>query len=216
VASFSEGACLPIPAVTAHAALMRDGSLAGRTVLVQGGAGAVGYYAVQLARWAGAGKVIATVSREEQAALARQAGADAVVNYRNADAREAIEQAAGGANAVHHIVEVNLAANAALDAAVLAENGIIAAFASDTDQQPRIPFRGLNPKDATIRFVGLSAMSQAARERAADDIITLLEARRLKHHVAARFPLERIVEAHELQETGRVVGKVLIDVAALD
>jgi NADPH2:quinone reductase len=215
-ASFAEGACLPIPAVTAHAALMRDGALAGRTVLVQGGAGAVGFYAVQLAKWAGAGTVIATVSRDEQATLARQAGADAVINYRAPDAREAIDRAAGGPNGVHHIVEVNLAANAALDAAVLADNGVIAAFASDSDQEPRLPFRGLNPKDAIIRFVGLSAMPEPARARAASDIIALLEARRLRHHIAARFPLERIVEAHELQETGRVVGKVLIDVADLE
>jgi len=215
-ASFAEGACLPIPAITAHAALMRDGPFEGRTVLVHGGAGAVGQYAVQFAKWANAARVIATISRQEQAEAARVAGADAIVDYKAPDARQQIEAAAGGPNRVHHIVEVNLAANIALDAAVLADNGVIAAFASDADQHPRVPFRGLNPKDAVVRFVGVSTMPAAARARAAADIIALLEAGRLRHRIAARFPLERIVEAHELQETGRVVGKVLIDVADLD
>lgn len=215
VASFAEGACLPIPAVTAHAALMRDRPLVGRNVLIQGGAGGVGYYAVQLAKWAGACAVIATVSREEQAAVAREAGATSVVNYKAVDARQQIEAAAGGPNAIHHIVEVNLAVNAALDAAVLADGGVIAAYASDADQQPRIPFRGFNPKDAILRFVGLSAMAEEDRARAAADIVRLLEERRLKHRIAARFPMERTVDAHELLESGTVVGKVLIDVAEL-
>jgi len=214
-ASFADGACLPIPGVTAHAALMRDKPLAGRNVLIQGGAGGVGFYAVQLARLAGARTVIATVSRDAQAVVAREAGAHAVVNYRDADARQQIEAAAGEPNAIHHIVEVNLAVNAALDAAVLAEGGVIAAYASDADQQPRVPFRGLNPKDAIVRFVGMSAMAETDRRRAAADIIRLLEEHRLKHHIAARFPLEQTIEAHELLEGGKVVGKVLVDVAAI-
>jgi NADPH2:quinone reductase len=214
-ASFAEGACLPIPAVTAHAALMRDRPLRDRNVLIQGGAGGVGYYAVQLARWAGARTVIATVSREEQAVVARAAGATAVVNYKAADARQQIESEAGGANAIHHIVEVNLAVNAALDGAVLADGGVIAAYASDADQQPRVPFRGLNPKDAILRFVGMSAMAEEDRQRAAADIIRLLEENRLQHRIAARFPLEQTIEAQELLESGKVVGKVLVDVAEL-
>jgi NADPH2:quinone reductase len=213
-ADFAEGACLPIPGLTAHAALMRDGPLLGRTVLIQGGAGGVGFYAVQLAKWAGA-TVIATVSRDAQTMIAREAGADTVVDYKAADAQAQIEAAAGGKNAVHHIVEVNLAVNAALDAAVLAENGVIATYASDADQQPRVPFRGLNPKDATIRFVGISAMPEAERQRAASDLIRLQDQKRLKHNIAARLPFDKIVEAHEMLESGKTIGKILIEVAAL-
>jgi NADPH2:quinone reductase len=123
--------------LTAYCALFRDEPIKGKTVLVHGGAGAVGFYAVQLARWGGAGKIIATVSREEQAAKARDAGADAVVNYKSADVQKQIETAAGGANAVHHIVEVNFGANAALDATLIANNGSLIAFGSDADATPR-------------------------------------------------------------------------------
>ena len=108
-----------------------------------------------------------------------------------------------------------MAVNAALDAAVLADGGVIAAYASDADQQPRVPFRGLNPKDAILRFVGMSAMAEEDRQRAAADIIRLLEENRLQHRIAARFPLEQTIEAQELLESGKVVGKVLVDVAEL-
>jgi NADPH2:quinone reductase len=215
-ASFAEGASLPVPAITAYCALFRDEPIAGKTVLVHGGAGAVGFYAVQLAKWGGAGKVIATVSREEQATKARRAGADVVVNYKSADVVHEIEAAAGGANAVHHIVEVNFGANAALDAAVIANNGTIVAYGSDADPNPRIPFYVFMQKDVLFRMAILYTAPQALLTRAGNEIVRLLEQRRLQHQIAARLPLERTAEAHEMQESGRVIGKILIDVADLD
>lgn len=214
-ASFAEGASLPVPAITAYCALFRDEPITGKTVLVHGGAGAVGFYAVQLAKWGGAGKVIATVSREEQAAKARQAGADAVINYKSADVVGQIEAAAGGANAVHHIVEVNFGANAALDAAVIANNGTLVAYGSDADPNPRIPFYAFMQKDVLFRMAILYTAPQALLTRAGNELVGLLEQGRLQHQIAARFPLERTAEAHEMQESGRVIGKILIDVADL-
>jgi NADPH2:quinone reductase len=215
-ASFAEGASLPIPAITAYCALFRDEPIAGKTVLVHGGAGAVGFYAVQLAKGGGAGKVIATVSRNEQADKARQAGADVVVNYKSGDVIRNIEAAAGGPNAVHHIVEVNFGANAAVDAAVIANNGTIVAYGSDADPNPRIPFYVFMQKDVLFRMAILYTAPQALITRAGNDLARMLEQGRLQHQIAARLPLERIAEAHEMQESGRVIGKILIDVANLD
>ena len=213
--SFAEGAALPVPALTAYCALFREEPVRGRTVLVHGGAGAVGNYAVQLARWGGAGRIIATVSRDEQAGKARKAGADVVVNYKSGDVQKQIEAAAGGANAVHHIVEVNFAANAALDAAVIADNGTIVAYGSDADANPRFPFYVFMQKDVLLRMAILYVMPRSLISRAAADLVTLLSERRLSHQIAAHFPLDQIAAAHEMQESGRTIGKVLVDVADL-
>ncbi len=213
--SFAEGAALPVPALTAYCALFREEPIRGRTVLVHGGAGAVGNYAVQLARWGGAGRIIATVSRDEQAERATRAGADVVVNYKSEGVQGQIEAAAGGPNAVHHIVEVNFAANAALDAALIADNGTIVAYGSDADPNPRFPFYVFMQKDVLFRMAILYVMPRSLIARAAADLVTLLSERRLDHQIAARFPLDQIVAAHELQETGKTIGKVLVDVAEI-
>ena len=184
-------------------------------MLVHGGGGAVGFYAVQLAKWGGAAKVIATVSREEQAARAREAGAHIVVNYKSPDVQQQIEAAAGGANAVDHIVEVNFGANAALDAALIAKNGAIVAYGSDADPSPRIPFYVFMQKDVMFRMAILYEVPHSLVTRAASDIVALLSEHRLKHQIAARFPLDQIAAAHEMQESGRTLGKILIDIADL-
>ena len=214
-ATLAEGAAIPIPALTAYCALFRDEPIKGKTVLVQGGAGAVGFYAVQLAKWGGAGKIIATVSREEQALKARDAGADDVINYKSADVQKQIEAAAGGANAVHHIVEVNFGANATLDAALIANNGSLVAYGSDADATPRIPFYTFMQKDVLIRAAILYEIPRLLLGQAAADINNLLAEGRLKHQIAARFPLDQIVDAHEMQESGRTIGKILIDITDL-
>src|SRR5262249_45585138 len=126
--SFSEGACLGIPAVTAYRCLFADGPIDGRTVLVTGGAGAVGHYAVQLAKWAGAA-VIATVSSDDKAALAIAAGADHTVNYKLGDAAAQILDATGGLG-VDRIVDVDFGANLPVSVKVIKTNGTIASYAS--------------------------------------------------------------------------------------
>jgi NADPH2:quinone reductase len=211
-ASFADGACLGIPAMTAHFAVFDASSIAGKTVLVQGGAGAVGFYAVQWAKWGGARQVIATVSREQQAERARAAGADAIVNYKQPDVVDRIRAAAGGEASVDRIIEVNFGANVATDIAVLARNGIIASYGSDSEAQPRIPYSAFTQKDVTLRVLIIYEAPQAARDAAARDIDRLLGDGALKHQIAARFPLDRIVEAHEALESGHSIGKVLIDI----
>ncbi len=209
--SFAEGACLGIPAVTAHRCLFADGPLAGQTVLVTGGAGAVGHYAVQLAKWAGA-TVIATVSSAEKAALAAVAGADHTVNYRTGDTAAEILALTGGTG-VDRIVDVDFGANLPVSVKVLKVNGTIATYASMGEPEPKLPFYALMAKNATLRAVLLYTMPERAKDDAARDIAHLVETGRLVHTIGARFPLERIVEAHQAQESGKVTGNIVVDVA---
>jgi NADPH2:quinone reductase len=211
-ASFEDGACLGIPTMTAHYALFRDGPITGKTVLVQGGAGAVGFYAVQLAKWGKAKKVIATVSRDEQAVRAKDAGADVIVNYRQPDVVAKIREAAGGDAAVERIVEVNIGANILTDLAVLARNGIVSAYGSDSNMEPKLPFGGFLQKDATLQTLLIYEAPQSARDAAARDVNALIESGTLKHQTANRFSLDQIVAVHEAQESGKTVGKLLINI----
>jgi NADPH2:quinone reductase len=215
-ASLSDGACLGIPAMTAHLALFRDGPIAGKTILVTGGAGAVGFYAVQLAKWGRARKVIATVSRPEQEQQALMAGADAVVNYKAPDCISQIRAAAGGDAAVDHIVEVAFGANLAQNVAVIATNGIIAGYGSDAVPEPSLPYWALTNKDVMMRSLLVYEAPQTCRDEAARDINAMIEAGLMKHQVARRFALDDIIAAHEAMETGKTVGKILVDVAKLD
>lgn len=210
--SFPEGACLGIPAVTAHRCLFADGGVEGLTVLVTGGAGAVGHYAVQLAKWGGA-KVIATVSSKEKAVLAAEAGADHLVNYRTGGAAAEILELTGGAG-VDRIVDVDFGANLAVSVTTLKINGTIATYASMGDPEPKLPFYALMAKNAAIRSVLIYTMPARAKEEAVRDIGRLAEASRLIHQIGARFPLDRIVEAHQAQESGKITGNIVVDVAA--
>ncbi len=209
--TFAEGACLGIPAVTAHRCLFADGPITGQTVLVTGGAGAVGNYAVQLAKWAGA-TVIATVSSPEKAAVALGAGADHAVNYRTGDAAAEILQLTGGAG-VDRIVDVDFGGNVAASARVIKTNGIVASYASMGDPEPKLPFYTLMAKNVTLRPVLIYTMPERAKDEAARDVTHLAETGRLTHVIGARFPLDRIVQAHEAQESGKVTGNIVVDVA---
>ncbi|MBI2156514.1 MAG: NADPH:quinone reductase [Candidatus Rokubacteria bacterium] len=208
---FAEGACLGIPAVTAHRCLFADGPVAGQTVLVTGGAGAVGHYAVQLAKWGGA-RVIATVSSPAKAARAAAAGADHTVNYRTGDPAAEILALTGGAG-VDRIVDVDFGGNLATSLKVVKVNGTIAAYASMGDAEPKLPFYALMTRNVTVRPVLIYTMPERAKDDAAADVVRLVEAGRLQHQIGARFPLARIVEAHEAQESGQVIGNIVVDVA---
>ncbi len=207
--SFDVGACLGIPAMTAHRCLFMDGGIQGQTILVAGGAGAVGLAAVQLAKWAGA-RVITTVSRTEQQILALHAGADAVLDRREPDLAGRIKAAAGGGG-IDRVVEVAFEANLELNRAVLRPNGVIASYASGAaDSAPRIPFSSVMGQGLTMHFVLVYVMPREAHLAAARDINACLEADHYRPHIAQRFRLEDIALAHEAQEGGKTVGKLIV------
>lgn len=209
---FDAGACLGIPVMTAHRCVHADGSVSGRTVLVQGGAGAVGYYAVQIARLGGAARVIATVSRDEQAARALEAGADAVVNRKNENVVERIREMCGAEAPIDRVIEVAFGANLADDIALLKPGGVIATYASDAVPEPTLPFWPMLAKDLCVRFVLVYAMSEQAHDDAVRWITDALVAGRLRHQVFRTFPLDEIAAAHEATESMSNVGKVLVSI----
>jgi NADPH2:quinone reductase len=222
-ASFDLGASLGIPALTAHRCLtvaeggpdrLAPGTLAGRTVLVAGGAGAVGNAAIQLARWAGA-EVVTTVSSPEKARLAAAAGAQHTVNYRTGDAAEAIRTAAP--DGVHLVVEVAPGANAAIDQAVLASAGTVAVYATEPGTGDlTLPVFPLMARNVRYQFVLVYTVPAEAKAHAVEDVCAAVSAGAIRVGKDAglplhRYPLERAADAHAAVEAG-AVGKVLIDV----
>ncbi len=207
--SFAEGACLGVPAFTAYHATLSDGPVSGRTVLVQGGAGAVGVVAVELARWSGA-KVIATVSSAEKAAIARAAGADHVVDYTREDVVARVMEITGNAG-VDRIVEVDFGANVAVDGAVVAENGTVASYSSTRVREPVLPYYAFGLKGVRLHFVQGMNMPRDIREAGARTIVALLERGMLRPRIAERFPLSDIAAAHECVELGQIIGNVVVE-----
>jgi NADPH:quinone reductase len=207
-ASFELGASLGVPAMTAAVALFCDGRLSGQTVLVAGGAGAVGHFAIELAKRDGA-RVITTVSSAEKGALARDAGADVVVNYREGDAAPTIREACP--DGIDRIIEVALRENLPLDLEVLKTGGTIVTYAA-VGKDPEIPVRPLMTANATLRFMLLYNVGDEAVDAAVREVSAAVEDGALTELPVQRFPLEETAAAHDAVEGG-AVGKVLIDVA---
>lgn len=217
------GASLGVPAMTAHRALtvhesgpsrLAPGALEGRTVLVQGGAGAVGHAAIQLAVWAGA-TVITTISSPEKAALATAAGAQHAVNYREEDAVERILEIAP--DGVDLIVEVSPSANAELDVRVAANHAVVGYYANDGGDSFSLPIVASFAKNIRWQGLLLYTVGADALRAAAEDVTAALRDGALPVGEEAGlpltwFPLERTAEAHAAVEAG-TVGKVLIRVA---
>jgi len=202
------GALLGIPALTAWHAVHMKGGVEGRRVLVAGGAGAVGHYAIQMAKAAGAAQVITTISNEAKATLARDAGADVVIDYRREDVRERVKHATDG-QGVDRIVEVDFAANAMLDFDLLAKEGEVVVYGSG-QPEVAVPFVPGILKNLAVHFFIVYHLAPADRARAEKGLTSLLAGNRLQHNLAARLPLARIAEAHELVESGRAVGNVVV------
>ncbi len=206
---FAEGATLGIPCMTAHRSLFLAGPVQGRTVLVTGGAGAVGHYAVQLGKWAGA-TVIATVSSEEKAQRARDGGADHVIDYRREDVAARVRELTDGAG-VDHIVDVDFGGNLAANLACAAMNGSIAYYATRGAANPAVPAGALMRLNLTVAGVYLPVSPHAARTRAQTDRGRGIATGRRELSVAGRFPLEDCAGAHEMVEAGGKVGTVVVE-----
>jgi NADPH2:quinone reductase len=209
-ASEEAGACLGIPALTALHAVLLGGGVAGKTVLVQGGAGAVGHYAVQFASGLGAARVIATVSTETKAALARDAGADDIVFYKSEPVVDRVKAITGGGG-VDRIIEMDIAANAATDLELLRQGGECVVYGSGA---PRfeLPFFPLIARNIALRFFIVYHLAREDRERGVAILTRLLARGALRHNVAARIPLRDIARAHEIVERGEAAGNVVIEV----
>jgi len=207
--SFAEGACLGIPAMTAYPCVLADGDVHGQTILVTGGAGAVGRYAIQFAKLGGA-RVIATASNDEKAELAESAGAEQVVNYRTEDVGQRVLELTDG-KGVDRIVEVEFGGNLAASVEAIKAGGVIAAYASQAAPEPVVPFYTLMYKSVVVRHVLTFQVSLELERQAVESICAWLERGELTHHLGPKFTLEQTAAAHEAVENG-AVGKVLVEI----
>lgn len=207
-ASYDVGACLGIPVMTAHRCVFADGPVDGQSILVTGGAGRVGHYAIQWAKQGGA-TVIATASCTEDEVACRRAGADVIVNHRD-DNWSIYLLAACGGEKVDRVIDVEFGANLQQTLEVIRVGGTICTYSSTVVPEPKLPFLRMMFADLTIRMVIVYAMPEEAKRQAILDIERYLLEDRLQHRIAATYPLARTAEAHELVESGQCRGCVLV------
>ena len=209
-ASGEAGACMGIPGLTAMHAVLMDGGVAGKRVLVAGGAGAVGHYAVQLASRLGAAQVISTTSNEVKAGLARAAGADHVIDYKTEPVAGRVRELTQG-RGVDRVIELDLAVNGAMDLELLCPGGELVAYGS-SPKPLDLPFPVLLAKNVQIKFFMVYHLEAADRARATAALSRLLARGELQHNITHRLPLADVVKAHEAVEGGRLQGNLVLRV----
>ena len=208
--SFDAAACLGVPASTAYYGVFSDGSVDGQTILVTGGAGAVGHYAIQLAKWGGA-TVISTVSGDNKASVAQDAGSDLVINYKNDDVASIVNDFTSG-QGVQRIVEVEFGGNLEISQNILSPNAVIAAYGSVAEGNPAIPFYDLMFKGTTLNTFLIYIVSLQARSNIVNGITKALNDNALHHQIAQRFGLNELVAAHQAVESGSTIGNTIITI----
>ncbi|MDB5373071.1 MAG: NADPH:quinone oxidoreductase [Belnapia sp.] len=206
---FAEGACLGIPALTALHAVLTDGGVTGQRVLVTGGAGSVGHYAIQFARLLGASQVIATVSGEAKAAHALAAGADHTVNYRTEETVDRVRALTGGLG-VDRVVDVDVSGTAPLLPGLLASGGICAAYGANA-AAATVNFGAAIMQGIAVRFFIVYELNAAQRTTAIGALTPWLERGLLRHSIAAHMALADCAAAHDAVERGEYVGNLVLD-----
>lgn len=211
-ASFEVGACLGIPVMTAHRCVFADGPVNGQTLLVTGGAGRVGYYAIQWAKIAGA-NVIASASNAADEELCRTLGADRVFNHREPGWGERVKAQNGG-KPVDRVIDVEFGANLPEVLQCIRTGGVIATYSSTQVPEPKLPFVRMMFMDLTLRLVIVYAMPEPAKRHAIDDITRALAQNQLQHRIAHVLPLGELARANELIEQRGFGGCVVVNVDA--
>ncbi|NKB77284.1 MAG: zinc-binding dehydrogenase [Gammaproteobacteria bacterium] len=207
---FSVGACMGIPAMTAHRCVFSDGDVAGKTILVTGASGRVGHYAVQWAKLSGA-TVIGTAGNDHRCRFAKESGADHVFSYQEADLVDRIMQASGG-KGVDRIVEVEFGDNIETSIQVLKTSGTIATYSSSHDPKPVLPFYPMMFNNISVQMVLVYNMSDEAKNHAIEDIYRALKKKQLTHRIARTFPLVDIADAHQSIESNSADGCVVVEI----
>ena len=208
---FSVGASLGIPAMVAHRCVFADGPVTGQLVLVTGGAGRVGNYAIQWAKQGGA-TVITTAQNEADRHDCLRAGADYIINHRDVDWHEQLLDTTGGRK-VDRVVEIEFGINLPKVLDVIRTGGVIATYSSMVVPEPVLPFKRMMFMDLTLRLVIVYAMPEAAKQDAIAAIDEALTKGTLIHRVAARYPLAQMAEASDLVDAGGLLGAVVLDIA---
>lgn len=205
----AEAACFGIPFLTAWRAVMYDGPVAGKTILVSGGAGAVGHHAIQVAKANGA-RVLTTISSDEKAAYAKAAGADETINYRSEDVGQRVQDMTDGLGA-DRIVELNISANAPLYDRILAPRGVAIIYGTN-DLVAAVPAQAFIPRGAELKWFIVYELFDEHREAGIAALNEMLAAGTLQTSIAARFALDDIQAAHRMVEEARHMGNVVLDI----
>ena len=206
---FEAGACMGIPAMTAHRCIMADGLVKDQFILVTGGAGRVGHYAIQWAKHFGA-RVIATAGSDLSRKQCEEAGADFVVDHPSESSNKAIMEYTKGRK-LDRVVEGDFGANLPFLLEIMETNGVIATYASSTVLEPKLPFYRMMYLDLCLRTVIVYAMPWQAKKDAIADITALLSTNVLKHRIAQSYPLSESVLAHEAIERAGLFGCVVLE-----
>jgi NADPH:quinone reductase len=207
---YAEGAGFGIPALTAVQAVRLAEVTSSSTVLIHGGAGAVGHYAIQFAKMRGA-RVLTTISGEAKAKLALEAGADAVINYRTENVGEKVRTLTSGAG-VDTVIDMDIATNAKLLPAVLRPFGSVVIYGTGA-AEAIIPAQWLMQNSASARFFLVYELRPEDRAAAIHELNGALEQKRIMHNIGLRLPLSDAATAHEALESGSVTGNVVLDIA---
>ncbi len=209
-ASFEVGAVIGIPVMTAHRCVFADGDVKGKTLLITGGAGRVGYYAIQWAKFGGA-RVIATASNDEDKATCVALGADAIVNHRDENWAQSVLECNDG-KPVDRVVEVEFGANLPHVLDCIRIGGTIATYSNTVIKEPQLPFHRMMFMDLTIRMVIVYAMPEEAKQKAIADTCQLLANDELKHRIAHSLPFSDMARSNELIEEGGFGGCVVVNI----
>ena len=208
--SFEAAACLGIPASTAYYGIFAEGSVQNKTLMITGGAGAVGFYGIQLAKWAGA-KVISTVSSKEKFKIAEDAGADLILNYKKDNVVDSVLEFTKG-NGVDRVLEVEFGGNIQINPKIINTNGTIAAYASMGNIEPTLPFYDFMFKGIKINTFLIYSICQKDRKILVEGMTKALNENALKHLIGSSFSLDDVVGAHEEVESNKNVGNVIVTV----
>lgn len=209
-ASFEVGAVLGIPVMTAHRCVFADGDIAGQTILITGGAGRVGYYAIQWAKRAGA-RVVATASNQHDKTLCESIGADHVVNHRKDNWSQLVLEATGGQK-VDRVVDVEFGQNLPQVLECIKIGGTIATYSSVVVPEPKLPFKQMMFMDLTLRMVIVYAMPEEAKLQAIKDIEEVLSDSSFSHRITYSLGFSEMAKSHELIEQGGFGGCVVVKV----
>lgn len=208
--SYAQGSCLGIPVMTAYRCLFSDGPIQGKTIYIVGGAGVVAHYAIQLAKWGGA-KVITSVSSDEKAATAKAAGADEIIYYRQQNVVDQILQITNQ-EGVDRIIEVDFGTNIKTCHQILKAGGVSVMYAFVSQPELPIPIMNLMAKNITLKFTLVYSISEQEREEVLLGINQWLTQTKPIFNIAQQLPLTDIVQAHELVESGKKIGHVLLEI----
>ena len=208
--SYESAACMGIPASTAYYGVLANGSVKGKTVLISGGAGAVGFYGIQIAKLSGA-NVITTISSDEKAEIANIAGADKVINYKNENILEEIMEYTKN-DGVDRIFEVEFGGNLPINEKIIKPNGVIAAYGSMAEMEPKLPFYNLMFKGIKIDTFLIYSIEKKFREEILNRLSELLNQNSLKHMISQTYSIDDIVNAHVAMESGSVIGNIVIEI----